>query len=272
MKGEKKLCKQGDSNSSDFSYKHAPNQGSINNSDTSTDVFKDPENTKPLNQDSVATLRPENLITDGMMKDSKPYISQDLEHHDVSHEVQKSTVKQIAVAEENKNETHSNEGHKEQPQETYFTRTNAEKTTQDFILQSVSGDFSAEEDNPQFQVGPTSLDTVKADSPREREVSRTVDSSHSRNSSPVNSYNTGSSPERSMIESLNDSGDFQKHCKWIQNQVTGGKEARSESTQGQMDIQNASVTKFSKNIDNKMKNTGEKQNLQSKLIPSPLQR
>ncbi|ONK79226.1 uncharacterized protein A4U43_C01F4210 [Asparagus officinalis] len=270
VKGDKKSRKCADSNASDCSFKHVKNQDSRSNSETSTDAFKDLENKKPLKSDNMASSRPQNLITASITNDSPPSISQDLENHDACPEVQTSSEKQISVAEE---DPHREDCHAEQPQETCLTKINSEKNTQDFILQSLSGDCSAQENNPQFSIGATSSDAVKADPAEERDDSmRIADNSRSWSSSPVASYNKESCPKIGVTELANTSVAFEKHCKRNQSEVTGGDEIPSEATKDQNDIQNASCTDSKINNTNGMKNAGVKQNPVSKFIPSTLAR
>lgn len=271
VKGEKKLSNHANSNTSDCSYKHVRNMDFRSSSNTSSDAFRD----KSLNTGSKATSRPpESLIAIGDTKDSKdpkPFISYSLEQNNASHEVQTPIDKQNSVIEENKDETHSNECHNRQPEETFFTGTNTEKTTQDFILQSVSGNCSGQENNPKCLGGPASLDAVKAVSNMEIDGrTRSVDSSQSRNSNHVNSYNkedcSETSKKTSAFEVPNTGSDLQKQN---QNDVTGGNEVISESGhgQGQTSFQDASFTDFSQNMTSRVKSTGDKQNLGSKFIP-----
>lgn len=284
LKGEKKSSKCTDNSGPDHSIKHDKDQESIKqdtnqesriNSATSTDVFEDDENNEikrfPISE-SMDISRSEHLIDPNIVNRAGPSTSSDYGHQDLSHEAVTSTEKKMIEVEENKNETRSRERNKQHSDGTCFMKPYAEKAKQEFFLQSVSGDSSAQEALPQFGTGLPSLDPVKANSARELDDSaRSIDSSHSRNSSPANSYNSRCWWGTSITESPNNIGETQKR-QGNQNGVTGVSTVLNESTKGQKDVEDASATNFSQKNACLLKYTGDKQSSSSKLLPSPLLR
>ncbi|XP_077251160.1 uncharacterized protein LOC143890392 isoform X2 [Tasmannia lanceolata] len=184
-----------------------------------------------------------------------------------------SPEKQVTTnAQQSQRECNRTEKDREQSEIKGSTEPNARHDNQFLPVESVSGDGLVPESVPELQTSVCSFDAeVNAKPGTDPDISeKSIASSHSRNSSPVNSYNLKTPPQTCISESQNTHTELQKDSEKGYH-VTKGNIIRNELDLGNTITAAAAMTNITRKL-HVTKDTGENQAMASKVLQSPLHR
>ncbi|XP_058100690.1 uncharacterized protein At4g18490 isoform X2 [Magnolia sinica] len=272
LKREKKSDKVAVNKALDSPIKHVKGQHSISNAATSSDKLEISGTKKLPTLDSGTTSKFDHLVSSHVDIDTFPGCKNP-GNQNVSPDAATFPEKQITTAaQEGSRECNEAQLHREKSEMIASVEPYAQHAIQDTSAQSVSDGDSVLQNVPKLQTGLCSLD-AEADTKSCREPDHSVKSivsSQSRNSSPVNSYNPKGLTPTGTRESQNSDTEFQKDS-GSQNHVARGNKTRIESTQAKISVQDAPIKPISQKL-HAMKDTGENLNSIPKVLLTPLRR
>ncbi|XP_073007525.1 uncharacterized protein [Typha latifolia] len=252
------------------SVKHDKDLLSRSNSVIKIDIVESDQMHTLPKKASMDTSRPTHLIEQDTVRSDDPSTSSNLSCDDMCREAHISPDRHTPMTEENAEDKRFSEMHGKTADDSLPARQFSEKTAQDFSLLSVSCDDLVQPTLPNMHKVVSTSEPGKANLGREQDnCMRSIASSQSRNSSPVNSYHSRGWQSAYKSESASISNEFQKDER---NKRQIGRSGSLESTEHREDLANTSAREFSHGISRGTKNEGEKQNSNPKLLPSPLHR
>ncbi|KAJ0971839.1 hypothetical protein J5N97_019798 [Dioscorea zingiberensis] len=260
LKGDKQPRKCTDSG--DCSSKSDGAQDSKSNSVKSVDAAENSAMRKSSTADNMATSPAEPAIKHDITNGSGPSTSSDPGRLNMSHEGRVLSEKQATIAEG------SIGSYIEMLDRKCSTKQYAEKSARNILPPSSSSDATENKAFPESEIGSAPLDCLVMRKAQDEDNNvRSIDSSHSRSSSPANSYNSQCWLKTNTKKLSSISVEVENQHR-NQDEACGGSEV-GESNKGHKDENVSEMDATLKNPhENKL--TGGKQNTSSKFLPSSL--